>query len=155
MGSGALAFVWPAVAAAVTGRWDAYVATARAWTAGLGGFFPGLTVWGGSLGWAGVLLLIALLCWLLLLAWRPRAAGWGTPLRAWMFAYPLYLFATTVPGPSHIRYLALVGVVPFAATERPGRSVRRWAGLVVVAVAGTLAHALWLRYFCRLGGTTP
>ena len=155
VGSGALAFVWPAVAAAVTGRWDAYVATARAWTAGLGGPFPGLTVWGGSLGWAGVLLLIALISWLLLLAWRPRAAGWGTPLRAWMVAYPLYLFATTVPGPSHIRYLALVGVVPFAATERPGRSVRRWAGLVVVAVAGTLAQVLWIRYFWRLVGTTP
>ena len=84
-----------------------------------------------------------------------RGNSGETRPRAWMVAYPLYLFATTVPGPSHIRYLALVGVVPFAATERPGRSVRRWAGLVVVAVAGTLAQVLWIRYFWRLVGTTP
>lgn len=154
-GAMALTGLWPGIAGLSTGQWDAYFATSRAWTPGLGTVFPGVVVWWENAGVSGIILLIALVAPLLALPLRRGAAAWGDGLRGWMFAYTGYLLATTVPGPSHVRYYALVAVWPFVERVPPQQRHRRFVTVGVAVVGGILAQVLWLRYFWRLVGTTP
>src|SRR4051812_9986093 len=106
--------VWPGVAAAVTGRPDAYLATQKAWVirASEGGYGSWLTHLlshhGLSAGALGLLGLVAL--WVVL---RGRSArAWGPDWRAWAGSYALFLFLTTRPIASIFR-MALLAVVPW------------------------------------------
>lgn len=155
LGACALALLWPGIAGLATGRWDAYPATAQAWTPGLGSAFPGFVAWWEALGWLGPLLLVVLVVPLLAVPFRRGTAAWGSELRAWMLAYTAYLLATTVPGPSHIRYYALVGLWPFVEGLTPNGRRRRYLTVALAVVGGLVAQALWLRFFWRLVGTTP
>lgn len=151
----ALTGLWPGIAGIRTGEWDAYFATSRAWTPGLGSVFPGVIVWWQSLGALGVALLVALVAPLLAVPFRRGAAAWGDGLRGWMFAYTGYLLATTVPGPSHVRYYAVVAMWPFVERVPPERRRRQLVMVGLAVGGGILAQILWLRFFWRLVGATP
>lgn len=148
---GAMAGIWPAIAAAVTGRLDAYPATMAAWTvyqgAPVGHWFAGVN---DVLGVSGVVLLVTVLVIVLLLPLRRSAAAWGPELRLWAFFYPLYLALMTAPNSSILRY-ALLALVPFWLLPNPRgvpvsrRDARiRWVVLGVLLLVGVLAQQWWL-----------
>ena len=100
---------WPTVAAIATGEPRAFTMTQAAWSANQGA--QGL--WGNWLvaaayGATEVALLSAIALGLVLYsATRPGARRWGTELRAWSIAYPIYLLVATRPTPSALRYFML------------------------------------------------
>jgi len=149
---GLTSLLWPAIAAVRTGRWDAYLVTARAWTTQNGGIVPGIGVLSERFGpiTAPAFALFALA--VLAMALRPGAAAWGVPLRAWAVGYPAYLVGMTVPGASHPRYwlLSLVWLWPFPDALRTDSStlrVLRRVLLGVVVVGGLAAQVWWIRDF--------
>ncbi len=150
-----LALLWPGLVGLLTGRADAFVATASAWTPGLGSLFPGFAVWWTSAGWSGLVVLLAAVGPLIALPFRRSAAAWGADLRGWLLAYVGYLLATTVPGPSHLRYLALLGLWPLIPAGLTSRPRARGPALVLVGVLGLTAQVLWVGQFWRLVGATP
>jgi hypothetical protein len=145
--------VWPVVAAVVTGRADAYLATQRSWVirASEGGYESWLTHVAGHGGFsAGIVGAVALtvLAWLLL---TRRAAAWGTEWRAWCGSYALFLFLTTRPIASVFR-MALLAVVPWWPAPTPADEPsppRRGQLLVLAAVAafGLATQWLWIQWF--------
>jgi hypothetical protein len=147
--------LWPAVAALVTGRPDAYVVTAQAWLpAGAHGWpsWPTSLVTGqqvrtSTLGLVALLLLAAV-------PLRRATRTWGPELRAWAVAYPLYLLVATRPTTSIVRY-AMLAAVPWWPWPEVGWSVtsrRARAALVaVVTGVGFVLQVLWLRYCFVLG----
>jgi hypothetical protein len=147
--------LWPAVAALVTGRADAYFVTAQAWLpAGQHGWpswpaslLTGQQVRFAAVGVAGLLLVAAV-------PLRRATRLWGPELRTWAVAYPLYLLLATRPTTSIVRY-AMLAAVPWwpwpdvgrTLTSRSGR-----AGLVAaVVVVGFALQVLWLHYCFVLG----
>ena len=160
VGIGALSLLWPAIAALRTGRLDAYVATSKAWTPGLGTLLPGPGYLVSLAGPTGLLLFLAAAAVPVALTMGRSAAAWGPQLRAWLLAYPLYLVTMTVPGTSYVRYLLLAGplfwpfasaVAPQAPTTRRVRSV----GLSIALVVGLALQVAWLSGSWRLMGFTP
>lgn len=144
--------LWPAVAAVVTGRADAYLATQRAWVTQDG--VSGYRSW-ASHALAGpsataVLGLVALSA-LTFVVTRRRAAAWGPEWRAWALAYGVYLFLATRPIASVVR-MALLAVVPWWPVPEPphGRvwSVRTRATVLVgIATLGLCSQWLWVQWF--------
>jgi hypothetical protein len=160
IGVGSLTLVWPAVAALGTGRFDAYFATSKAWTPGLGSLLPGpgyLWNLGGPLG---LVLFVIGAALVFAIPMRRGASDWGPELRAWAMAYPLYLLVMTVPGPSHARYLLLTGVwfSPFVKRQ-PDTAVGvrriRLIALVALLLIGLALQYQWLRASWRVVGLTP
>ena len=146
----ALMLLWPAVAALVTGRIDAYTATQRSWgnqlslrSAYLGWFL------GGPDRAAAVTALLALLVLGLTLA-VPAARAWPLELRAWALVYAVYLALTLRPTSSIERYLLLTAVpwlpLPALAPPGTGRWVRALA-LVVVAAVGIRMQVGWAQHY--------
>jgi hypothetical protein len=145
--------VWPTVAAVVTGRWDAYLATQRAWVirASEGGYESWFTHVAGNGGYAaGVTGVVALLVltWVVL---RPRADAWGDEWRSWVLVYGLFLFLTTRPIASVFR-MALLAVVPWwpAPARASGQILSRRAQIVILAAVATFGlctQLLWVQWF--------
>lgn len=146
----ALMLLWPAVAALVTGRTDAYTATQRAWG-------NQLSLRSSYLGWflggpdhaAAITALLALLVLGLTVA-VPAARAWPLELRLWAVAYGVYLALTLRPTSSIERYLLLAAVpwlpLPALAPPGAGRWVRGFA-LGVVAAVGIRMQVGWVGHY--------
>jgi hypothetical protein len=143
--------LWPVTVAAVTGRRDAYFVTANAWYGTDNGGWPSwlvVVVGGSDFAFAIFVALLALAFGLLIA--RPATRLWGPELRAWSWAYPLYLLGSTRPTSSIIRY-AMPAMLPWWPFPEVGRSVRGTAqrlGLAAfVGVLGLLTQYAWVRWF--------
>ncbi|WGL53794.1 hypothetical protein P5P86_08185 [Nocardioides sp. BP30] len=148
--SGALVLLWPAVTGLVTGRWDAYFATQRAWSnqlslrsSYLGWFFGGAD---HETAVRAVLVLLVLLLTLVV----PAARAWPLELRVWAMAYGLYLALTLRPTSSIERYMLLAAVpwLPLPALAPAG--TQRWIRVVtmgVVAAVGIRMQVGWVDHF--------
>jgi hypothetical protein len=147
--------LWPAIAALVTGRADAYFVTAQAW---LPPGDEGWPSWPASLvGGQRVRASVLGLCALALVAAVPlrRATrAWGLEIRAWAVAYPLFLLVVTRPTTSIVRY-AMLAAVPWWPWPEAGRTVTSRGGRAalagVVVTVGFVLQIVWLRYCFVLG----
>jgi hypothetical protein len=143
--------IWPLVAALVTGRWDAYSATRQAWDLEHAQGWPSwLLVFVGD---GTVALRVVVGAGVVGVAWavaRRWARLWGTELRTWAWAYPLFILGTTRPTFSIFRY-AMLAAVPWWPFPEAGRTVvtaRARVGLACVVLAFGLAFQLvWMRWF--------
>ena len=149
--------LWPAVAAVVTHRPDAYFATQSAWYARDAGWPTWLTglVGGGN---PALTLVVAAACGaLVLVLLRKPARLWGFELRTWAWAYPLYILGSTKPTTSIFRY-ALLAVVPWWPFPEIGRQVTarrdRLALVALVTLLGIGAQLVWLRWYWVIGPDT-
>jgi hypothetical protein len=70
---------------------------------------------------AGIVVLLARI------ASGPGAAAWGPEVRAWCWAYPLYVLAVTPPTTGFIRYLLLAFPLALPLAGGPGGDPRRCA----------------------------
>jgi len=147
----------------MTGEGDAYLNTMAAWTQDHSS--RALSVWplalwqlGGALGLLALLLLVMAITWLVR---RPGARQWTVEVRAWAWAYPLYLLFVTGPGASNIRYgvLAFPLLWPFVErTKGTDRKAQLGFALVLAAV-GLVAQWVWINDYVvvttRIDGTYP
>ena len=146
----ALMLLWPVVAAVVTGRRDAYVATQEAWSnqLSLHDSYLGWLVGGADRG-ATVTAVLGLLVLLLTLV-VPAARAWPVELRLWAGVYALYLAITLRPTSSIERYLLLAALpwlpLPALAPAGSGRWVRGLA-LVAVAAVGIRLQVGWVGHY--------
>ncbi|MGO4604098.1 hypothetical protein [Terrabacter sp. 2YAF2] len=148
--SGALAFAWFVIVGAVTGRWDAYVLTQKAWN-------PELTVIpvvrfmqrnsdvpGGQVGAA-----VIALAWAAFLIWF-LTKGQQEPLLAlWTGMYVAYLLAVTDWNWSNVRYyvLALPVLWPLVGRLRGERNpMPRVIVAGAVALVGVAMQWWYIRY---------
>ena len=159
-----LAGLWPLCAALMTGRGDAYLSSMAAWTQDHAS--RALSVWplalwqlGGVLGFLALLLLVMACTWLVR---RPGARQWTVEVRAWAWAYPLYLLFVTGPGASTIRYGVLAFPLLWPFVEQTGKGVDRKAQLgfaLVLAAVGLVAQWVWINDYVvvttRIDGTFP
>jgi hypothetical protein len=86
---------------------------------------------------------------------RPGAKAWGPELRTWAIAYPGFLFLTTVPGPSVIRWLLLAFPLIWPFPEDPATtSERRFrvAFIAVLIVVGLVMQWVWVSTFVAAKG---
>lgn len=137
-------FAWPLIAALVTGRGDAYVATELAWRAGYpfnGGGLAPLLPWFSSAeyfvgGLAGQALVLLALLGAALVFFLPQVKALGLELGAVSGAYFVYLLLFFFPQSSILRILmpsfVLFGALAQAWTRWP-KSVRV-IGVVILAV---------------------
>ena len=152
--SGVLVLLWPAVAAVVTGRPDAYFATQRAWGnqldirhSYLGWFFGGGAA--GASRDTAIIAGLALLVLLLTVA-VPAARVWPLELRLWAVGYALYLMLALRPTSSIERYLLLVAVPWLPLTALAPAGTRRWVQaliLVVVLAVGVRLQVGWVTHY--------
>lgn len=147
--------IWPLVAALVTGRVDAYLATQHAWDRPqMGGSASWLvqTLQHRTLGVMGFTMAVLVL--LASLALRRGAERWGPELRSWMLLYPVYVLGATVPRSSVIRHL-LLAVCPWWPVPDVSERVRsrrgRIALVLTLVLVGTALQQLWLRSFYVIG----
>ncbi|BBH18257.1 hypothetical protein Back2_25440 [Nocardioides baekrokdamisoli] len=137
--------VWPMIAAAVTGRLNAYWATANTWA--LDGHWVSWLSETARVGGQGVLTftLVAAFAAIVIVTQR-SARAWPTELRTWSAAYVLYLLATTRATPSITRYL-LLAVVPWwplpEVSERRLPVSAQVAIALAFATAGTMLQYAW------------
>ncbi len=111
-GCGLSGWIWPAVVWLGTGEFRGYTETMTAWRAydDIQPFLP-WWYWANrafgtpALAWVG--LAVIWLC-VFALALGPWARALGVTLRAWCFAYPLYLWAVMDPTTSIYRYAILM-----------------------------------------------
>jgi len=159
----AVGFSWMGIAALVTGRAEAYLATELAWRriwlpdaeAGFvpfEGFVQGSGFWAAQLGLppaVGVALLAVIVVAVSLVLWRGRSVRrLGVDLRLWSASYVLYLLAVFFPQSSTFRLL--VPLSPLWGAVAAPRS--RWwrAGTLMLCLAG---QAWWIHEMYALGDT--
>lgn len=159
-----LAGLWPLCVALMTGEGNAYLNSMAAWTQDHSS--RALSVWplalwqlGGVLGLLALLLLVMAITWLVR---RPGARQWTVEVRAWAWAYPLYLLFVTGPGASTIRYGVLAFPLLWPFVERTSKGVDRKAQLgfaLVLAAVGLVAQWVWIHDYVvvttRIDGTFP
>jgi hypothetical protein len=159
-----LAGLWPLCVALMTGRPNAYLDSMAAWNQD--GSSRPLTGW-LSQAWrqAGVLGLLALLLGVMACIWLVRRGGaqeWSVEVRAWAWAYPLFLFFATGLGTCSIRYgvLAFPMIWPFVdrTSKGPDRKMQLAFALALASV-GVVAQWVWISDFvvatARIDGTFP
>ena len=140
----ALNFAWPLVAALVTGRPDAYVATELAWRAGYpfdGGGLAPILPWFSSAeyfvgGIAGQVLVIAALVGAVVIFFIPQVRAMGLELGAISAAYFVYLLLFFFPQSSIVRILMPTFVLYGALAQgwvRWPRSLR-YLGLAILVI---------------------
>jgi hypothetical protein len=159
-----LAGLWPLCVALMTWRPNAYLDSMAAWNQN--GSSQPLAGW-LSQAWkqAGILGLLALLLGVMACAWLVRRGGaqeWSVEVRAWAWAYPLFLFFATGLGTCSIRYwvLAFPLIWPFVERTSRGRDRKmQLAFALALASVGMLAQWLWISDYvvatARLDGTFP
>lgn len=142
--------LWPVLAGAMSGRWDVYFATERAWgnevtlaQSYLGWLF-------GGLDHADTTRALLVLGVLVLSVVVPGARAWPIELRLWAVIYAFYLALVLRPGSSIERYmlLAVVPWLPLPSLAPPGTP--RWvqgAVLAVVAAIGIRLQIGWLGHY--------
>ena len=159
-----LAGLWPLCVALMTGMPNAYLDSMAAWSQDRSS--RALTAW-LSLAWrqAGVLGLLPLLLGVMACIWLVRRGGaqeWSVEVRAWAWAYPLFLFFATVPATSSIRHgvLAFPLLWPFVERTSKGRDRKmQLAFALTLAAVGMVAQWVWISDYlvatARLDGSFP
>lgn len=152
-GSIAGSLLWPACAALVTGRRDAFLATQTNWfgdghalerswlLAPIVGFSPPATLILDAVVVAAVAGMVL----------RPAAArAWPPELRLWALSTTVFILAATREAPTILRFLLLTVVPwwPVPEIARCSRRVRRVAAGLAVAAAAAL-NAGWIWWFAR------
>jgi hypothetical protein len=139
-----LNFAWPLIAAMVTGRPDAYVATELAWRAGYpfeGGGLAPILPWFSSAeyfigGFAGQLLVVLALIGSVAVFFIPQVRALGLELGAVSAAYFVYLLLFFFPQSSILRILmptfVLFGALAQAWVRWPKRM--RYLGLAILVI---------------------
>jgi hypothetical protein len=158
--AGALTSLWPTICAIVTGDRQGYTETMAAWRVTASEIK--LHTWVdyvyydyGYLGWAVAGTAVALFTWFML---THRTQRWGPELWAWAGAYPAYQVLVTGIGSSRIRYALLA--FPFALLVAWFLNLARWrrwrvAGLVAVALVGTVLQGWWIWNYWVITSLTP
>jgi hypothetical protein len=129
---------WPVVAAVVTGRSDAYLATELSWWVGFVGrqHFAPLTPWfvmaGRWLGPLGIVLVVAVVAGFVVFLTRRSVRAMGPELLGFVGSYGAYLVAVFLPQQSLPRLLLPMG--PVLGTDAFVRTRRRTVGWLVVGV---------------------
>jgi hypothetical protein len=150
--------MWPAIAAAATGRSDAYTATMATWR-GSGKIEP-VKPWldmsryyfGATWGPVWLTVIFVVIAVMVLGPWAMRL---GPQLRTWSLAYPLYLLVVLDPFTSIFRYLIplfpLAAVLIGAAGYPRWRSWRRWVWVrfAVLLVAFVIGQWYWIDILWR------
>ena len=148
MWSALLTFLWPVIAAVVTGRPNAYVETQRAW-------FSEVTTIpvirfiarnAPSMGSELVAWVVAVV-WMLLLVWLVTLRQPNPLLRKWSAIYVIYLLAVTDWNWSNVRYFLLALPVLWPLT-RPDSGTPRQRVMVaaVLAFVGVASQWWYIRY---------
>jgi heme/copper-type cytochrome/quinol oxidase subunit 2 len=151
---GVVTGLWPLIAAVVTGDLLAYPKTMAAWKVYKQnlplGSWVGREVRDHGLV-LGLLLCVALPALLVFVVRRPAARAWGTEVRTWAWAYPVYLFTVTAPGPSIVRYLLLAFPLmwPRPDPDLPPATAKlhRMVVLPALVVAGLALQWYWIYNF--------
>lgn len=147
--SAAIGFAWQAVAAAVTGQPDAYLATELAWRrnwipedpgrfAPFDGFAAGARFWfelwgpGAQVGTA--VLILAVLATAALLLFEPHVRRLPVEIRLWSTAYLVYLLAVFFPQSSIFRLLVPLSPLWGAVAAPASRTWR--IGVLLACLAG-------------------
>lgn len=158
----AAGFAWPAIAGAVTGRPDAYLATElswrRDWVGEDGGFVPLQGFWDAAGFWfrtwgpgelVGHVVLVVLVagCAALLLFDR-RVRRLGVDVRLWCASYLAYLLAVFFPQSSLFRLL--LPLSPLWGAVAAVRSTAWRVGVLIACVAG---QWWWIHTMYALGNT--
>lgn len=155
--AGVLGLLWPAMAAGVTGRWDAYLQTElswrRLWMDDEGGFVPfegwfqagdyWFRTWCLDPGWAPVMIVVAVATVASVLLFEPHVRRLGQEIRLWGASYLLYLFAVFLPQSSLFRLLLPLSPL-WGALARP-RSIA-WRILVLTACLAGQGWWIWNVY---------
>ena len=146
----ALNFAWPALAAVVTGRQDAYVATELAWRSafpfGGGGLTP-LAPWFSSAeyfigGVAGIATVIAAIIGAGLVFAIPAVRRLGLELNLWVASYFVYLFLFFFPQSSLVRILLPSFVLFGALAQRTETWTTKRKAILIAGMA--LLQLAWL-----------
>lgn len=133
------AFAWLSIASVFVGAESGLARTRSQRSLHLGWF-------GDALEYSGVVLLallLLILVVLLLAALSKRSEPWGLELRAWSFAYPLFLSVATTMHPGILRYLLLSPTFPLllvGSVTKPSRAKLAWVSIVCVLL---LASQYW------------
>lgn len=138
--------IWPAITGLVTGEWNAYALTQKAWLPEVDGWSTWLSL--GLKGEPELLVTFLVLFGGLLVALR-YARSWPLTLRAWAVLYPLFILGASRPTSSVVRYLTLTAATAWPVPDLSGQctSVRSRALLLgVVVVVGTAVQALWIQH---------
>jgi hypothetical protein len=149
--------LWPAIVAVSTRDLFAWTKANQAWRSGPG-TAPGLgwpATFLSDYGWTAVAMLMFIVLVTLAIVVRPGAKAWGPELRTWAIAYPGFLFLTTVPGPSVIRWLLLAFPLIWPFPEDPATtSERRFrvAFIAVLIVVGLVMQWVWVSTFVAAKG---
>jgi len=158
VGCGVSVVLWPAIAALVTGRGDAYTTTMSTWRASreIVPVRPWLDMsryyWGQTWGPVWLTVIFVVIAVMVLGPWASRL---GPQLRTWSLAYPAYLLVVLDPFTSIFRYL--IPLFPLAAVligvaGRPlWRSWARWAWVRfgVLLVAFVIGQWYWIDVLWR------
>lgn len=145
-----LVLLWPAVAAVVTGRHDAYFATQKAWS-------NELSLQRSYLGWLfggpdRAATITAVLALLVLVVGLVIPAGRVLPieLRIWAGIYALYLAFTLRPTTSIERYLLLTAAPWLPVTALAPAGTRKWVCALAfgaVALVGIRLQVGWVEHY--------
>lgn len=147
--SAAIGFAWQAIAAAATGRPDAYLATELAWRrnwipedpgrfAPFDGFAAGVRfwfeLWGPGAQVGTVVLILAVVAAAAVLIFEPHVRRLPAEIRLWSAAYLVYLLAVFFPQSSIFRLLVPLSPL-WGAVAAPASGPWR-IGVLVACVAG-------------------
>ena len=141
-------FSWQVIAAVVTGRPDAYLATELAWRQAavsgdrfvpFEGFIQGAALWFGRIWGLGevtgyIVLAASVLAVAALLLFEPHVKRLGVELRLWVVSYLVYLLAVFFPQSSVFRLL--VPVSPLWGAVAQPRSVLYRVGVLALCLLG-------------------
>ena len=150
--------LWPVIVAVCTKDLFGWTKTHEAWRTGPG-YGPGMgwpATFFASNGWPALAMLVFVVLLTVGIGLRSGSRAWGPELRAWGIAYPAFLFLTTVPGPSVIRWVLLAFPLlwpfPEAATSTSERRFRL-VFISVLAIVGLAMQWVWVSHF--LAATMP
>jgi hypothetical protein len=149
----AAGFAWSGIAAAATGRPDAYFATEAAWRAlwmpeasitfvepwfFAADFWATRLVGAGPAAWVGPLAVVVLVALFGLALLTPPVRRLGSTIRLWALSYALYLLAVFFPQSSVFRLL--MPMAPLAGALAP----RALPARIAVLAAAAALQGLWL-----------
>lgn len=148
----AAGFAWPLVAAAVTGRSDAYLKTEMSWWEGVIGYTPDhfvpLSPWFlmavRYLGVAGIVVVLAIVALYLWGMRKPSLKRLGFDIRAFLTSYALYLFAVFLPQQSLARLIMPLAPLVAVDSITHQRAIRRLVLGSGMALQVACVVILWL-----------
>ncbi|RPE78008.1 MULTISPECIES: mannosyltransferase family protein [unclassified Frondihabitans] len=147
----AAGLAWPFIAAAFTGRGDAYLETEMSWWTDMIGYKPPfipLTPWFlMTVHWLGILGAVVALAIVALWFWgmnKPSLRRLGLDVRAFLTSYALYLFAVFLPQWSLPRLIMPLAPVLAVDSVTHHRAIRRLMLASGMGLQITAAVTLWL-----------